>query len=164
MNKRIECLRCQKPRKHGTPNAHTERPTDSQARVFIYQELNHGANDIRLLRILPKNSMPRKGHVENSSEVHCELFHANLDQHPSYKALSYTWGSDTSPKHIIYLDGCQFEVRENLWCALNRFQSDNIELIIWIDAIYINQTIDRERNHQVAKMNMIYEQATEVVV
>jgi hypothetical protein len=55
-------------------------------------------------------------------------------------------------------------VRENLWNALKRFQSDNVELVIWIDAICINQTSDIERNHQVANMKMVYEQATEVVV
>jgi hypothetical protein len=55
-------------------------------------------------------------------------------------------------------------VRENLWNALRRFQSDNVELVIWIDAICINQTSDIERNHQVANMKMVYEQATEVVV
>jgi hypothetical protein len=35
---------------------------------------------------------------------------------------------------------------------------------MWIDAICINQSIGRERNHQVAKMKAIYEKATEVVV
>jgi hypothetical protein len=55
-------------------------------------------------------------------------------------------------------------VRENLWNALRRFQSGNLELVIWIDAICINQTSDIERNHQVANMKMVYEQATEVVV
>jgi Heterokaryon incompatibility protein (HET) len=87
----------------------------------------------------------------------------NLDRHPSYKALSYTWGSESSPKHTICLNGCRFEVRENLWHALNQFQSDNTELVMWIDAICINQSSDGERNHQVAKMKMVYEQAIEVI-
>ncbi|PMD56055.1 HET-domain-containing protein, partial [Hyaloscypha bicolor E] len=87
-----------------------------------------------------------------------------LDDRPSYKALSYTWGSESDPNHTIYLNGYQFVVRENLSNALRRFQSDNVELVIWIDAICINQTSDIERNHQVANMKMVYEQATEVVV
>jgi hypothetical protein len=36
--------------------------------------------------------------------------------------------------------------------------------VIWIDAICINQSSDRERNRQVTNMTMIYEQATEAVV
>jgi hypothetical protein len=55
-------------------------------------------------------------------------------------------------------------VRENLWNAWIRFQAGNVTPVIWIDAICINQSSDTERNHQVAKMKMIYEQAREVVV
>ncbi|KAH8750972.1 heterokaryon incompatibility protein-domain-containing protein [Hyaloscypha sp. PMI_1271] len=168
MNKLVERLRSRRPRrprKHGTQSVHKQCPTDTRAQVFTYQEqLDQDGSHFRLLRILPRKSWLRKGHRENSSEVHCELFHANLDDRPSYKALSYTWGSESDPNHTIYLNGYQFLVRENLWNALRRFQSDNIELVIWIDAICINQTSDIERNHQVANMKMIYEQATEVVV
>ena len=35
---------------------------------------------------------------------------------------------------------------------------------MWLDAICINQSISRERNHQVASLKAIYEKATEVVV
>jgi hypothetical protein len=93
-----------------------------------------------------------------------EIFHTNLDDNPTYKALSYTWGSPADPRYGINLNGCHFEVRENLWLALRRFQAGNVAPVIWIDAICINQSSDNERNHQVAKMKRIYEQATEVVV
>ncbi|KAE9377436.1 HET-domain-containing protein [Stipitochalara longipes BDJ] len=124
--------------------------------TFAYDQLDRQSNHIRLVRILPLDP--------DSPVIQCELFHANLDDRPSFKALSYTWGSDSDPKHTISLNGCQFEVRDNLWHALSRFQAGNIAPVIWIDAICINQSSDGERNHQVARMKMIYEQATEVVV
>lgn len=160
----MECLRSRNPRTQVAQHVHNQSPAGVEARVFTYQELNHDGNHIRLLRILPRNAKSRKAHGANSSELYCELFHEDLDQCPSYKALSYTWGSESDPKHTIYLNGFQFEVRDNLWHALNRFQSDYAELVVWIDAICINQSIGRERNHQVAKMKTIYEKATEVIV
>jgi hypothetical protein len=126
-----------------------------EARPFVYDDIDRDSNQIRLLRILRPNA---------TSEVQLEIFHTNLDDNPTYKALSYTWGSPADPRHGINLNGYHFEVRENLWHALRRFQAGNIAPVIWIDAICINQLSDNERNHQVAKMKRIYEQATEVVV
>jgi hypothetical protein len=132
--------------------------------VYTYEELDQSSNQIRLLRVLPSQAKSRKPYREKSGEVHCEIFHANLDDHPSYEALSYACGTESAPRHTIYLNECQLEIRDNLWHALNRFRSDNVPMVIWIDAMCIDQSSDRERNHQVAKMTMIFEQATEVVV
>ena len=126
-----------------------------EARPFVYDDIDQNSNQIRLLRILRPDA---------TSEVQLELFHTNLDDNPTYKALSYTWGSPADPRYGINLNGCHFEVRENLWHALRRFQAGNVAPVIWIDAICISQSSDNERNHQVAKMKRIYEQATEVVV
>jgi hypothetical protein len=127
----------------------------TQARPFVYDDIDRNLNQIRLLRIFQRDA---------TSKVQLEIFHTNLDDNPTYKALSYTWGSPADPRHGINLNGCHFEVRENLWHALRRFQAGNVAPVIWIDAICINQSSDNERNHQVAKMKRIYKQATEVVV
>jgi hypothetical protein len=126
-----------------------------EARPFVYDDIDRNLNQIRLLRIFQRDA---------TSEVQLEIFHTNLDDNPTYKALSYTWGSPADPRHWINLNGCHFEVREYLWHALRRFQAGNVAPVIWIDAICINQSSDEERNHQVAKMKRIYEQTTEVVV
>jgi hypothetical protein len=140
-----------------------KRLAEAEPTVFTYDALDPDSNQIRLLRILPPKLNSRERRRENSQEVCCEIFHANLDEHPSYKALSYTRGDEYDPRYPIYINGRQFEVRENLFHALHRFRSDGVALVIWIDAICINQINYQERNYQVAKMTMIYEQATEVV-
>jgi hypothetical protein len=148
-------------------STHRRDQTSAEVEVpaFTYEDLDQNENQIRLLRILPPpQPNSRKRRRNEVREATFELFHANLDDRPSYKALSYTWGSESDPNHTISLNGCQYVVRENLWNALRRFQSDGIELVIWIDAICINQTSNIERNHQVTNMKMVYEQATEVVV
>jgi hypothetical protein len=158
LSKRISA---HKPKIKAVPK---KRLAEVEPTVFTYDDLDPDSNQIRLLRILPPKQKPREGRREDSQEVRCEIFHANLDEHPSYKALSYTWGDETAPDYPIYINGRHFEVRENLFHALHRFRSDGVALVIWTDAICINQTNNQERNYQVARMTMIYEQATEVVV
>ena len=55
-------------------------------------------------------------------------------------------------------------VRKNLWEALHQIQSESEELMIWIDAICINQSDLAERSEQVCKMKSIFEQAKQVMV
>ncbi|KAG4442122.1 hypothetical protein IFR05_002408 [Cadophora sp. M221] len=97
-------------------------------------------------------------------EVDCEIFHVSLDQAPPYKALSYTWGSPNDPQLPIKLNQRTFSVRENLWLALQQLHTQPTPIIIWIDALCINQSDEIERNEQVTKMKTIYEKAEEVVV
>ncbi|KAG4415970.1 hypothetical protein IFR04_010920 [Cadophora malorum] len=96
--------------------------------------------------------------------VRCEIFHAKLHEAPPFKALSYTWGSPNDPQHSIIMNGRTISVRENLFLALQQFHTRPETLIIWIDAVCINQADENERNEQVAKMKTIYEHAEEVCV
>ncbi|CAI4219797.1 unnamed protein product [Parascedosporium putredinis] len=132
---------------------------NSTPEVFKYQPLDPDRNQIRLLRILKSSPVPPPA----IASIRCEIFHINLDEFPIYNALSYTWGSPTSPKTSILLDDKLFLVRENLWMALKRLESAAEEMVIWIDAICINQESIPERNSQVPKMTQIYRQAHQVV-
>ncbi|PVH81818.1 hypothetical protein DL98DRAFT_162481 [Cadophora sp. DSE1049] len=98
------------------------------------------------------------------AEVHCEIFHVTMEDAPPYKALSYIWGSPDDPQYPIFLNGRTILVRETLWFALKQFHTRPRPLVIWIDAVCINQADDMERNEQVTKMKTIYEQAEEVCV
>ncbi|KAG9235262.1 heterokaryon incompatibility protein-domain-containing protein [Amylocarpus encephaloides] len=130
---------------------------------FKHSELNHNANEIRLLRILPQ---PRNGLTSalRTMAIRCEVFTATLDDSPSYDALSYTWGLPTCPHFPILLNGRKFLARENLWLALYQIQNTTGPVVIWIDAICVDQENVPERDHQVRKMKAIYEQASRVVV
>lgn len=132
----------------------------SQSQGFSYRDLNKDLNEIRLLRILKSTSIQLS---DDPALVSCEILHVDLDKAPSYNTLSYTWGSPTSPQRPILLNGKRFLVRENLWKALKRFQSLDGEMLIWIDAICINQESIQERNSQVPKMTQIYKQADQVL-
>lgn len=79
-----------------------------------------------------------------------------------YAALSYEWGDPGGPSKEIMLKGHPFTVRENLWLALEALRSETEILMLWIDAICINQDDTAERNHQVSMMNIIYTEARRV--
>jgi hypothetical protein len=92
------------------------------------------------------------------------LVDVDLDSHPSYKALSYEWGSPLCWKQSIFVNSSQVWIQRNLFNALVCLQGAYIDKYLWIDALCINQHDVQERNHQVGLMDKIYSQATEVIV
>jgi hypothetical protein len=81
----------------------------------------------------------------------------------SYAALSYTWGNVADTPYSIRLGHASLFIRENLWLALQAILKLRGELLIWIDAVCINQTDTEERNQQVELMGLIYRNAREVL-
>lgn len=123
---------------------------------FTYSSLNTFQSEIRLISLQPSR--------ENDS-IECTLSPANLDERPSYAALSYEWGLATvaSCCEHITLNGRDYPVRKNLWLALYHLRLEDCRRTIWVDSLCINQEDVRERNHQVALMGRIYSQASSVI-
>ncbi|KAK8061082.1 HET-domain-containing protein [Apiospora hydei] len=97
------------------------------------------------------------------STISCCLLHHELDTNPKYIALSYAWGP-TQVKKPIFVDGIELPVTVNLESALRHLRRQYEPLVIWIDAIAINQDDLAERSHQVGLMRRIYQQASRVIV
>ncbi|KAK8022102.1 heterokaryon incompatibility protein-domain-containing protein [Apiospora rasikravindrae] len=97
------------------------------------------------------------------SPISCYLSHSSLDDNPKYVALSYAWGSPRATRPIL-VDGIQLQVTVNLESALRHLRHQSEPLIIWIDAICINQLDLTERSEQVRLMRSIYQQASGVIV
>jgi len=121
--------------------------------TYQYTPLNPQSREIRLVRLHPGS---------RQVPLECDMILADLETAPTYDALSYTWGDSTRSQNI-YLDGHQFPIGENLSSALRGLRLLEKEKIFWIDAISINQSDIAERNHQVAQMRHIYEQASTTV-
>ncbi|KAE8444971.1 hypothetical protein EG329_014099 [Mollisiaceae sp. DMI_Dod_QoI] len=157
------------------PPLQHRQPTKVES--FKYNSLIANSNEIRLLQINPRPRFPKSYSFEEQGnrslssasnpevdDIHLEIFPANLDENIPFKALSYTWGIPSDPHHTIYLNRYPFQVRQNLWLALERFRRLGETLVMWIDAICIDQSNELERNHQVSRMKEIYEKADEVLV
>jgi hypothetical protein len=126
---------------------------DASASPLIYQPLAR-SDAIRLLRLEPG---------QFSDKVQGTLCHANLDKKPVYIALSYVWG-DPAVTAPIFCNGTEIGVTVSLANALARLRKSNASVVVWADALCINQADAAERSRQVGIMAKIYKTATQVVV
>jgi hypothetical protein len=122
---------------------------------FPYDPLTRPGG-VRLIMLQPGSS---------KDDIHCTVGVADLPLNPQYEALSYEWGTTDYPRYI-FLDRKYLTIRQNLWWALFHLQFlDRPRTLwnLWIDALCVNQIDVAERNHQVSQMDMIYQQAANVV-
>lgn len=122
-----------------------------------YEPLDATQDEIRLLRVKPA--------AKSTEPVTCELFHSRLSSAPPYCALSYAWGA-RARLVSIQVDGSPADVTPNLKHALQRLRppEGQKDVILWVDALCINQSDIPERNLQTGKMRMIYSHAKSVSV
>lgn len=132
-----------------------------EAAKSIYKPLRK--RQIRLVHIHPLFGAG-EGHVGSTDDIiSCSLSCANLEDHPTYQALSYVWGSHNSPRRI-HLNGEPFYITQNLYLVLDRLRLADEASVIWIDALAINQCDIAEWNAQVQIMKNIYSSARETLI
>jgi Heterokaryon incompatibility protein (HET) len=126
--------------------------SDDSVNCYKYRPLDVTNREIRLIHLLPRLSVAEDDHL-----VSCRIEHASLDDDPTYLALSYTWGPE-QPTQIILLEGKRFQVRENLAIVLRQLQHQRDELVLWVDAICINQEAGdkEEKGEQIRLMGAIF--------
>lgn len=123
---------------------------------FRYEtQLDRSKEEIRVLKLLPKDQWPI------SSQPACRMSNVSLKQNPKFSALSYVWGDPSDQKEIV-VNGSTKRVTSNLLEALFGIAKPE-GIVIWIDAICINQEDNDEKGRQVGMMGEIYRKATEVV-
>ncbi|RBQ67157.1 hypothetical protein FVER53590_03596 [Fusarium verticillioides] len=117
---------------------------------------------IRLVKIRPRTRSLL------SERLNIDVTTHSLDEAQAlgYHALSYTWGAPEGEgknkvsDSCILVNGHRFYVQPNLLGALKRFEE--FDWYLWIDAICIDQTNQREREIQVGIMSEIYSMAARV--
>ena len=146
---------------------------------FDYQRLplSRDIPQIRLLRILPADT--------HEAKLECDLVVMNLDEVVNkYEALSYCWGKG-DPEKAISISSLtwdvtrqpadykrwkseQFPVRSNLHQALKHLRGTEKVILLWVDAICINQrstpAATAEKNNQLSMMSRIYNAAKNVCI
>jgi hypothetical protein len=128
--------------------------TTQGARSSIYQPLDNARKQIRLLEILPTDSL-------QDERVRCRLSVCSLDDEPSFAALSYVWGDPDITRSVVVND-VEVEVTINLADALSQLQKNNVRML-WADALCIDQKNNEEKGHQVQMMKDIYQDAEKVI-
>ena len=115
--------------------------------------LPHPSKQIRLLYL----------HGDSKTDiVRCETSIWTLNNAPSFRAISYTWGAPELQAEIS-VDGKHWIVRHNcayaLWQARHHFPGS----YVWIDSVCINQQDLLEKSAQVNVMGDVYAKSAEVL-
>jgi hypothetical protein len=116
--------------------------------IYSKPALQLQTRDIRVLTLLSGTF---------HSDIQCKLATVYLDDDPGFVALSYCW-SDTLSPYNIYINGREISVGSSLERALRHMRRVDADVIVWVDAICINQQDDKEKAVQVALMGDIYAQ------
>jgi len=122
--------------------------------ALLYDILRIERREIRTLTV-----QPSKG----QQHIRCVLTTASLDDCPAYTALSYVWG-DAQDRVSIYVNGTEFSATRNLALALRYIQKPDEDVVLWVDAVCINQGDIDERNSQVQLMGTLYTEARFVLI
>ena len=124
--------------------------------VYSAFPLDDHGEQIRLLRLIAGKW---------DDPIKCKILTASVKYDvPEYHALSYVWGSPIG-QHTVSISGIGLKITTNLFEALRRIRAHYQDtILLWIDAICINQFSTIERNHQVGLMGSVYAKASEVLV
>jgi hypothetical protein len=135
---------------------------------FVHEPIQLNTASIRLVDILPPHT---------NGTIRCSVRHTQISGplvKTAYTCLSYAWGPPATT-HTILMNEKPMKVGHNLWeflCAVTvrkwkdpgkRHSIGSWYHDLWIDALCIDQTNDKEKNHQVQKMGRIYQGANEVI-
>ncbi|KAK1833447.1 heterokaryon incompatibility protein-domain-containing protein [Podospora conica] len=115
---------------------------------------------IRLLHVQPSSNLDHP--IECSLSVH------DLNKFLDFTALSYEWGrppKQTAAKPTVQINSLwTLEIQANLNKALRHLRHPDKVLIIWVDAVCINQNDNAEKGQQVGLMADIYGSASQTYV
>ncbi|KAK3381710.1 heterokaryon incompatibility protein-domain-containing protein [Podospora didyma] len=111
-------------------------------------------SEIRLLHVFPS--------TEEDDPIRCTLSVHILTPTLEFTALSYEWGrpfkpTEEHPAPTLEVNDLAVPVQPNLYHALRHLRENEAEgLVIWVDAICINQKNDEEKAQQVGLMAELY--------
>ncbi|KAH4303477.1 hypothetical protein HBH64_071840 [Parastagonospora nodorum] len=167
----------------------SERPTPGTWQLAVqklkdaYKYSKIESDEVRLLIIKPG---------PDSDEINAVLQTVSDDDlgdvEYRYEALSYHWGEGETDHSIIITEDwgakiiknldelvlskmaqegsrmSRLYVRPNLHSALKRLRQTDAAIVLWVDALCINQQNNKEKSEQIQKMNAIYRKAGSVCI
>ncbi|KAK0634161.1 heterokaryon incompatibility protein-domain-containing protein [Immersiella caudata] len=150
---------------HDSSRPHTDN-NSWKARRFQFRPLDHAAQQIRLLRLLPKTPDAA------TDAIACEIRPFDFASAPPFSALSWAWGTPYGIEEDIRVNDAAFKLTNpsllNALQHLRRYFTNSGSPAaapdwIWIDALCINQEDIQEKSNQVMLMASVYERARKVI-
>ena len=108
---------------------------------------------IRMLTLEPATDWEHK--------IECKLGNYPLSPDVSriWESVSYTWGVRVGSKDF-WVNGLRLLVGPNLEAFLRRRRESKTSVMLWVDAICINQADPKEKERQIPMMGLIYAAST----
>lgn len=147
-------------RLHATVQAVSNNLKRAQPRPYKYIALE--PDEIRLLHIHPIDGETYR-EQRGDDPLWCSVLLCPRNGSPAYQALSYTWGGQERVHPVHVGDGTVLLVTKNCLDALRLLRQRN-NLVVWIDAICIDQSNPAEKAIQVAKIGDVYRNATRTLI
>lgn len=121
---------------------------------YVYEPLR--THEFRIIKI----------HRNDAGSLSATMIRVDLNSAPGYVALSYAWG-DLGDTRILRVNGRDVRISVSLYEALqaisqSKAHSENV--MVWADALCIDQSNLEERNQQVRVMTPIYQNAQSVAI
>jgi hypothetical protein len=115
--------------------------------TFAHRALDSG--NIRLLYLLPG---------ETGDQLQGVIIHVPYKSSGAYRALSYVWGTDQRTKELVTPDGT-LQITLSLSKALQGLRHREKPIMLWVDAICINQKDNTEKAQQIRLLPKIFQNA-----
>ncbi|KAK2761021.1 het domain-containing protein [Colletotrichum kahawae] len=125
-----------------------------KATPYVYTPLQTN----RLIRLLTLSPGPTDGALEGQLEV---VSIDNVDG--DYETISYVWGNPERTQRIS-CNGMYMSITDSLHGALKRLRLTHSSRRLWADQICINQDNVSEKSEQIPLMDIIYRNASRVLV
>lgn len=116
--------------------------------------------EVRLLHLLPA--------TDTTQPLTCRLEISDpmlaVEGALEYETLSYTWSTESPTEELIVHESTHISITPNLASFLRQRRDADKVVVLWVDAICVNQQDIAERNLQVSFMNLIYTVCTSITV
>lgn len=119
--------------------------TVGRREAYVYKTLLAGY--MRLLYLLPGPS---------DAPLQALLNHIPCSNAGTYQALSYVWGTDKRDEELLTPDGA-IPITSSLYRALQAIRQSDTPIMIWADAVCINQGDNEEKARQIRLMPQIFQ-------
>lgn len=99
---------------------------------------------------------------EESDILRGNICHMPFSNAGAYRSLSYVWGPEqpNHKKRLLITPQGVLRIKTSLGAALQRLRQNAKELVLWVDAICINQEDEDEKAKQIMLLPQIFQRAT----